>query len=84
MPTQAMQKLLIPANELEALALQKLLAEHGIPAMLRSYHDTAFDGIFQNQKGWGVLLVAPEDLDRARIIVEEWWAATPKELPWEE
>ncbi|HKI80307.1 MAG TPA: DUF2007 domain-containing protein [Pseudodesulfovibrio sp.] len=84
MPTQDLQKLLIPENELEALALQKLLAEHGIPARLHSFHDSAFDGIFQNQKGWGVLMVPESDLARAKEIVAEWWAAAPKDLPWQE
>lgn len=79
-----MQKLLIPNNEAEALALQGVLADHGITALIRSYHDTAYDGIFQNQKGWGVILVAESDLDRAGEIVAEWRAAAPQELPWRE
>jgi hypothetical protein len=84
MPSPDMQKLLIPANEAEALALQGVLAEQGIEARIRSYHDSAFDGIFQNQKGWGVLLVAAKDLARAREIVAEWRAAAPRDLPWHE
>jgi len=84
MPNQDLQKLLLPENEIEALALQRLLAEHGIPALLRSFHDSAFDGIFQNQKGWGVIMVAESDLALARKIVAEWWAAAPKDLPWRE
>jgi hypothetical protein len=79
-----MQKLLIPDNEAEALALQRLLADHGIQARIQSYHDTAYDGIFQNQKGWGVLLVAEGDLPRARELVAEWRAAAPRELPWQD
>jgi hypothetical protein len=79
-----MQKLLIPANEAEALALQGVLAEHGIKVQIRSYHDTAYDGIFQNQKGWGVLLVEADDLSLAREIVAEWRAAAPRELPWQD
>jgi hypothetical protein len=79
-----MQKLLIPENEAEALALQGVLAEHGIKARIRSYHDTAYDGIFQNQKGWGVLLVEAGDLSLAREIVAEWRAAAPRELPWQD
>ena len=79
-----MRKLLIPANEAEALALQGVLAEHGIGARIRSYHDTAYDGIFQNQKGWGVLLVAEADLARARELVSEWRTAAPRELPWQD
>ena len=27
--------------------------ERDIPHLMRSYHDTAFDGLYQAQKGWG-------------------------------
>lgn len=47
-------------NEIEAMLLESVLAERGIPHALQSYHDTAYDGLFQAQKGWGVV-TAPED-----------------------
>ncbi|MFO7786082.1 MAG: hypothetical protein ACQET7_09840 [Thermodesulfobacteriota bacterium] len=47
-------------NDIEALLLKSVLKERGIPHFLRSYHDTAYDGLFQAQKGWGVV-TAPED-----------------------
>jgi hypothetical protein len=47
-------------NQIEALLLESVLKERGIPHFLRSYHDTAYDGLFQAQKGWGVV-TAPED-----------------------
>ena len=77
-----MQNLLTPENAAEALALQGVLAEHGIRSAIRSFHDTAYDGIFQKQYGWGVLLVAEADRARALEIVAEWRAAAPRELPW--
>ena len=40
-------------NQFEAQLLTSILSERGIPHRLRSYHDTAFDGLFQTQKGWG-------------------------------
>ncbi len=81
-----MEKLLTPENEAEALALKGLLEEHGIPAVVRSFHDSAFDGIFQQKYGWGVLLVPAGDLERAREIVAAWRKAAPgeHELPWRE
>jgi len=54
-------------NDIEALLLESVLKERGIPHFLRSYHDTAYDGLFQAQKGWG-LVTAPED--RLREILE--------------
>jgi hypothetical protein len=46
-------------NEIEAGLLESILSERGIPHRMRSYHDTAYDGLFQTQKGWGCIN-APE------------------------
>ncbi len=40
-------------NEDEARLVQSILTERGIPYLMRSYHDTAFDGLYQTLKGWG-------------------------------
>ncbi len=47
------KKIAILDNEFEAQLLDSILSERGIPHAIRSYHDTAFDGLFQTQKGWG-------------------------------
>lgn len=46
-------------NDIEAGLLESILTERKIPHRMRSYHDTAFDGLFQTQKGWGYVS-APE------------------------
>jgi hypothetical protein len=40
-------------NEDEGRLIDSILTERGIPHQMRSYHDTAFDGLYQTQKGWG-------------------------------
>jgi hypothetical protein len=40
-------------NEDEARLIESILSERGIPHLMRSYYDTAFDGLYQTQKGWG-------------------------------
>ena len=40
-------------NDIEAQLLGSILSEQDIPHLMQSYHDTAFDGLFQVQKGWG-------------------------------
>ena len=40
-------------NEIEAQLLDSILTERRIPHLMRSYYDTAYDGLFQTQKGWG-------------------------------
>lgn len=54
------EKILVVKNEVEAGLLDTLLDERSIPHLIRSYHDSAYDGLFQMQKGWGVLYAAEE------------------------
>ena len=42
-------------NSIEAQLLESILTEQHIPYQIRSYHDTAFDGLFQIQRGWGTI-----------------------------
>ncbi len=52
-------KILVLDNEVQAQLLGALLTEQNIPHFLKSYHDSAYDGLFQAQLGWGHL-EAPE------------------------
>jgi len=47
------------------------LEEHGVPHLLRTFEDTAYDGLFVSQKGYGRLFVEEEWLARAREIDAE-------------
>lgn len=42
-------------NEIEANLIEELLKEKNIPFAFKSFHDTACDGIFQTQYGWGII-----------------------------
>jgi hypothetical protein len=53
------KKIVVLESESEMLLLKSILTEREIPHLIRSYHDTAFDGLFQSQKGWGYIS-APE------------------------
>ena len=77
-----MHNLIKPENGAEAHALQSLLLEHSIRAEVVSFHDTAYDGLFQAQYGWGVIRVEEGDLPEARRIVREWKESSPEVLPW--
>ncbi len=44
---------LLLQNEAEASLLHGILEEDGVPHMIRSYHDRAYDGLWQMQAGWG-------------------------------
>ena len=53
-------------NEIEARLLDSVLNERGIPHRMTSYYDTAYDGLFQAQKGWGY--VSASASRRAEIL----------------
>jgi len=46
-------KILMLNNQIEAKLLSGLLTEKGIPHIIRSYHDSAYDGLWQYHAGWG-------------------------------
>jgi hypothetical protein len=47
-------------DEVKARILEKILTERRIPFQLKSYHDTALDGLYQLQMGWGYV-TAPRE-----------------------
>jgi hypothetical protein len=58
-------------NRFEGDRVAQTLKEAEIPFMIRSFHDTAYDGLYIPQKGWGVVMV-PESLreDAERLLIE--------------
>jgi hypothetical protein len=56
------RKILTIENQVEAGLLQKILDERNIPYVLKSYYDSALDGLYQTQKGWGHI-EAPEEYE---------------------
>jgi hypothetical protein len=57
-------------NAIEAQMIGSMLDQWNIPHRLRSYHDTAYDGLFQFQKGWGVLY-APQSHQQEILVAVE-------------
>ncbi len=46
-------KVAVLAHEIEAERLALELANRNIPHVLKSYHDSALDGLYQLAQGWG-------------------------------
>jgi hypothetical protein len=59
----------------EAQLMESILKEKGLPHRIRSFHDTAYDGLFQFQKGWGEIFAPPalkgEILDIMEVVRSE-------------
>ncbi len=47
------KKILVLENEIEAGLLDAELSRCGIPHIMKSYYDSAMDGLYQTYSGWG-------------------------------
>ncbi len=57
-------------DEFEAQILASILAERQIKHYLKSFHDSAYDGLFQRNYGWGALF-APKDNEQEILEIIE-------------
>lgn len=62
------------ANRFEADLLLDALKQEGIPTFLRTFEETAYDGLFVCQRGWGWLMVPEELASRATEIIKPFLA----------
>jgi len=60
------KKILILDNPVQAHLLDSILTDRGIPHVMISYRDSAYDGIYQLRRGWGHI-EAPDEY-RNRIV----------------
>ena len=58
-------------DEFEGQQLRAILRAQHIPHHLRSYHDSAYDGLFQVQLGWGYVEAPSEHKGRIKAILED-------------
>ncbi len=57
-------------NIIEAQVIESVLDEREIPYRIRSFHDTAYDGLFQFQKGWGEVYAPAESKEEILEIIQ--------------
>ncbi len=69
----------VAENAFEADRIKGALEQEGITVLLRTFEDTAYDGIFVSQKGWGYVEVPRSELERAEGIVEAFLSAFSRE-----
>ena len=62
------KKIVVLENELEAKLIESVLIERNIPHLIRSYYDSAYDGLFHAQKGWGHVAAPEEYEDEIKAI----------------
>jgi hypothetical protein len=62
------KKIVVLQNALEARLMESVLKDRRIPHRIRSYHDSALDGLFQVTKGWGHVEAPKEYEDQIKAI----------------
>lgn len=65
------EKIVVLENVVEAQLIESILKERNIPHRLRSYHDLAYNGLFQVQKGWGHIEAPGNFKDEIVTIYED-------------
>jgi hypothetical protein len=65
------EKIATLENSFEAQVLDSILAERDIPHLMRSYHDTAYDGLYQVVKGWGHVSAPPSYKEEIMEILSD-------------
>ena len=52
-------------NRFEGDRISQVLQEAGIPFLIKSFLDTAYDGLYIPQKGWGIVMVSEKHKEEA-------------------
>lgn len=66
-----MEIVLTLQNEMEASMMEEILVDKAIPHVIRSYGDTAYDGVFQLQYGWGTIVSETEYKEEIEKLYQE-------------
>jgi hypothetical protein len=66
-----LQRIAVLENEVEARLLEEELNQRGIPHVMKSYYDQAYDGLFQWQRGWGEVQATAGSRDEILTILHD-------------
>jgi hypothetical protein len=58
-------------NRFEGDRISQALEEAGIQFLIKSFLDTAYDGLYIPQKGWGVVMVSEKNKEEAERLIFE-------------
>jgi len=61
----------IVENRFEGDRISQALNEAEIPFLIKSFLDTAYDGLYIPQKGWGAVMVPEEFDEEAEKVISE-------------
>ena len=58
-------------NPFEADLVSDALEKEGITFIVREYKDTAYNGLFMTQLGWGAIFVTHAHVKKTKMIIDE-------------
>ena len=60
-----------PDSEVQAELMDEVLSDRNILHIMQSYHDSAYDGLFQVGKGWGAILAPASFREEIQAAIAE-------------
>jgi len=66
-----LEKIAVLESEVQAELVDSVLEQRDIPHLMRSYHDSAYDGIFQTHAGWGQIEAPAAFRDEILAVIED-------------
>jgi predicted nucleic acid-binding Zn-ribbon protein len=70
-PNKAWERIAVINNEVEAERLDLELENRSIPHVMRSYRDSAWDGLYQLGHGWGEVEAPLEQTEMIKSILQD-------------
>ncbi|MGO8678312.1 MAG: hypothetical protein ACLQVX_20925 [Limisphaerales bacterium] len=74
---EKLEKIVVLDNEVQAELVTSVLSSRNIPHLMQSYHDSALDGLFQGQRGWGHIEAPASYRDEILGVVEDLKSGPP-------
>jgi hypothetical protein len=71
------EKIVVLDNEVQAELVDSVLSSRGIPHIMHSYHDSALDGLFQGQGGWGHVEAPQSFRDEILTVIQDLKSGPP-------
>jgi len=66
-----LEKIAVLDNEVQAELVDSVLTERDIPHIMRSYYDSALDGLYQTPAGWGHIEAPQSFRDEILTVIED-------------
>ena len=67
---KALSKAFILDGPVQTRIVEQIMEQEGIPFLIQSHRDTAYDGLFTGVRGWGAVITSEEDGEKARAVIK--------------